>query len=60
MTLYMGIPSPCKDCHDRHEACHDTCDWFREYRRKIEEVKDKRYESLRYTKPNVIPRRGDR
>lgn len=54
MTLYMGIPSPCKECPDRHEACHDTCERFREFRRKLEEAKEKRLEMLRTNKPRKL------
>ena len=56
MTLFIGIPAPCKDCPDRHEACHDTCERFKEYRKKIEQAKANRAEAMRYTKPNSITR----
>lgn len=26
--------APCKGCGERHEACHDTCEKFQEFRRK--------------------------
>ena len=24
--------APCMNCKERHEACHDTCEKYREYR----------------------------
>lgn len=29
--------APCKDCKRRHEACHDGCPDYAEFRKKIEE-----------------------
>ena len=26
------LMSPCKDCSDRHTACHDHCEKFKEYK----------------------------
>ena len=44
----------CKDCKERHTACHDTCDvytkWLKEYRERErqEKVKRKEYRDLFY------------
>jgi len=26
---------PCKDCPDRHTACHDSCERYAEYKRQL-------------------------
>ena len=31
--------SPCKDCSERSEACHDHCEKFREWKAQLEEAK---------------------
>ena len=31
--------SPCKDCKDRSRACHDTCSFYIEYKKQIDESK---------------------
>ena len=28
----MNELSPCKDCADRHEACHGSCEKYKEWR----------------------------
>ena len=38
--------SPCKDCLDRHTACHDTCEAYQTWRTRKHEVErrsDKEY-----------------
>jgi hypothetical protein len=37
------IIPPCKDCADRHTACHDRCDKFKEYK----EMREKENEARR-------------
>ena len=32
----MIIFEPCKDCHDRHPVCHDSCPKYAEYKRQLE------------------------
>ena len=32
----------CKDCQNRTPGCHDTCEDYKEYKRKQEEVNQKR------------------
>lgn len=54
--VVAGVRSPCQNCPDRHEACHDTCERFLEYRQKIEQAKANRAEALRWSKPNAITR----
>lgn len=34
---------PCKDCIDRHTACHDRCDRFKEYK----EIREKENQARR-------------
>ena len=52
----FNVKCPCKNCEDRAEACHDFCDKFAEYKRKVQEAKDKRRDALRWTAPNSITR----
>jgi hypothetical protein len=44
--------SPCKDCEDRHIACHDRCDNYKKWKQRIDEIKKakKEYECSRYNK----------
>ena len=51
---FMNIPSPCKDCPDRREACHDDCKRYVEYRQKIDQAKEKRLGMLRTNKPRKL------
>lgn len=34
--------SPCKDCKDRHPACHGSCDRYKEWKRRLEKVNEER------------------
>jgi hypothetical protein len=34
--------APCKDCPDRHELCHAHCEKYIEYRKQLDEVREKR------------------
>lgn len=44
----MGRPqSPCKDCVDRHEACHASCDAYEEFNKKNIEFNKKSSEHNR-------------
>ena len=43
----FGVPrqvSPCKDCNERHRACHDTCEAYIEWKKAREEIYNKRNE----------------
>ena len=31
----------CRDCQERHPACHDRCEKYQEAKRKVQEEKDK-------------------
>lgn len=33
------IQSPCKDCPDRHTACHDECEKYKRYKHELQEQK---------------------
>lgn len=55
--VVAGVRSPCQNCPDRHEACHDSCERYAEYKRKVAEAKQNRRDALRWTAPNSIPRR---
>jgi hypothetical protein len=41
---------PCKDCPERHTACHDTCERYKEWKQRIDEQKKakKEYDRSRY------------
>lgn len=40
----------CKDCPDRHEACHDTCERYQKPLREVREAKHKQdLENLQIT-----------
>ena len=32
----MRFKPPCKDCPDRHTACHDSCEKYKKYRAEID------------------------
>lgn len=34
--------SPCKDCKNRHPACHDFCDRYKEWKQRLEKVNEER------------------
>lgn len=36
--------SPCKDCADRHEACHDKCEKYKAWKSRLDEVNKRRKE----------------
>lgn len=33
--------APCKNCKDRHPACHDSCPKYKEFKKRIAEQKKK-------------------
>lgn len=35
---------PCKGCPDRRTACHDSCDGYKEWKRRLDEVNKRRKE----------------
>ena len=37
------IVVPCKDCVERHESCHSSCDKYVDWRRMLDEQKRKIY-----------------
>jgi hypothetical protein len=42
LKITFGVESPCLDCPDRVPACHDRCERFAEYKRKLDEIKGKK------------------
>ncbi len=42
--IFKRIPAPCKGCTERHEACHDHCPRFLEYRKKHLAMKEAIYQ----------------
>lgn len=39
--------SPCKDCAERHTACHDTCEKYNNFKVENNKIKTARYEKYR-------------
>ena len=46
---------PCKDCTDRHTACHGSCDRYKEWKLRLDELNKSRREYDR-THYNKYPR----
>ena len=47
--------SPCKDCPDRHLACHDECDKYKEWKAYVDDTRRKQKQdhfSYRSSKTN--------
>ena len=38
------MKNPCKDCTERNIECHCGCDRYKEYKRQLQEVKNKKWE----------------
>ena len=48
-NLLKNTLTPCKDCKDRHTACHDSCEVFKSYK----EEKDRDNRNLREYKSSL-------
>ena len=46
LKLTFGIESPCLGCPDRVPLCHNTCERYAEYKRKVDEIKSRRKKTL--------------
>ena len=45
----ISTPCPCKECHDKYEACHGKCRCFLEWKDELEKNKEaQRKENDRY------------
>lgn len=42
--------SPCLDCCQRHEGCHDICPLYQEFRELKERIQDEVLADLEYTR----------
>lgn len=40
MANDMNNPAPCKGCTNRHPACHDGCEKYKEWKVKLEARKE--------------------
>lgn len=38
----------CKDCADRHESCHSTCERYLEFKRECEKARENRKVEIMY------------
>lgn len=54
ITIGTNIPSPCKDCQERHRACSDHCPKYKEWKAKRAEIEKNRRD---YIKANYRPRK---
>lgn len=46
------IKAPCKDCTDRKELCHMTCEKYGIY--KVETIKEKEMKKQKKAKENIV------
>lgn len=47
--------APCKDCQDRHQFCHSTCQKYSDWRNKLnEERESKLAHNMKYYDANVF------
>ena len=37
----INLKCPCKNCKDRHSACHDTCDKYIDFKNKNAEIRNR-------------------
>ena len=46
--------SPCKDCKNRHPACHDSCERYNDWKQRLEKVNEerKKYNARPFVKYN--------
>jgi hypothetical protein len=52
--------SPCLDCQNRHPACHDLCDQYKQFRNGIKQTRDEFYstrENAAYFAQKAIERK---
>ena len=42
--------SPCKGCHDRHEACHGSCEQYEIWKKEVNRVNEERKKYQRLEK----------
>lgn len=59
----LKITSPCMNCEDRKIACHDNCDRYAEYRKKISEIRNAEFADMvtRRMRPTATQKKkGDR
>lgn len=65
--LPRDVQAPCKDCPDRHIACHSSCEKFLDFKKQVEEAKHRGYiehqlDRMRYisVKEHRIARENDK
>lgn len=39
--LIKSVSAPCLNCEERHTACHDGCDAYKEYKAQIDSIRAK-------------------
>ena len=53
IILARSTIAPCKDCQDRHQFCHSTCQKYSDWRNKLNEEHDaKLAHSMKYCDAN--------
>ena len=61
LKLTYGIESPCYGCQDRAPACHDKCERFAEYKRKVDEIKGRKtafWQKEKLVRPGIKRSKG--
>lgn len=46
----------CKDCKERHEACHDTCEPYLAWKTERDAIREKRQKQKEYERISKAPR----
>lgn len=49
----------CLDCKDRHRNCHSNCEEYKEFKKKLEEVKQKRLKVLQSEAKTCTKKRNE-
>lgn len=39
----MSLVNSCRDCADRKVGCHSTCEKYKQFRAKLDEINEKRH-----------------
>lgn len=49
--------APCKGCQDRHTLCHGQCERYKEFKKQVDDIRQKEQQ---YRNESLIFRRGRR
>lgn len=45
--------APCYKCQDKADRCHSTCEWYKSYRKVIDEINRTRHEETELMQPTA-------